>query len=225
MINLICRFFLILFICSFINFSLYANPDQTNSKIITTKPFYKDENCSTPAKAADSAKKSALIACHWIEDIGLGDKNNAKSAAAMIVNSRFCGDNYIWVLDYLDNVTATSHLLYKITLLHPVKPALEQSLNQIHKDFGEGFYIVDQQLFASSLSDDGCWIKYNWTKPGTLEKSEKITFVKKCKDKSTGKFTIVGAGLHAPHDLLITLNPPQCKKAEVANPYNVKKKK
>lgn len=185
-------------------------------------PFDPNEDCSTTEKNVETAKNAALMACDWIETKGAGIKDNLELAFGMINVRRFCTDNYVWVLDYVEDMTATSHTNYKITLLHPVRPALESNMIQVHRDFGRGYYIIEQQNLAAKLNPEGCWIPYLWTKPGTTETSEKISFIKKCKDKITKKYMQVGAGVHAPHELLKKLNPPQCKPAEEPHPYGVK---
>ncbi|MBF0359461.1 MAG: hypothetical protein HQK49_00525 [Oligoflexia bacterium] len=181
--------------------------------------FNSKENCSLPELQAKEAQIAAEMSCKWIEENGAGDRQDPKSAFGKIFRYRFCKDNYVAVLDYV-KMDATSHDPYKLIILHPTKPGLEGDMHLAHKSFTGGYHVLDLHYYGVDLDPAGCWIGYLWTKPGSESASEKLTFVKKCKDKLTGKYMIVNSGVHAELSLLDKLNSPTCKKANnVKEPF------
>ncbi|MBF0363073.1 MAG: hypothetical protein HQK49_18780 [Oligoflexia bacterium] len=194
------------------NFSTYA---ETAIKFTNEK-----EDCSTIEKQLQMAKKASLTACQWIAELGAGSRDDANSGFGKIAAARFCDGNYVYITEYIPNLTATSHSNYKYMLLHPVKPGLEKDMSTVHKVFASDYHVPEQTNFAASLNEGkGCWFPYYWTKPGDTAPSEKISFAVRCTDKITKKPMIATAGVHAPHTLYKSLNPPECAGTDNKWPY------
>lgn len=210
--------FLSLFVLLFITL-IPQNLLSQSDNLKNAPAFNPNEDCSTSVKEIQVAKEAAQIACKWIEEIGAGDKNDPQTAFGKIFRYRFCQDNYVWILEWVDNVTSTSHAPYKIMLLHPTKPALEDNLNLVHLDFGRGYHVIEQQLMTGKVQPQGCWIPYYWTKPGTEKATQKISFIMRCKDKLSGKYMTAGAGIYGDHNIIRKLNPAECKPAEQPIPF------
>ncbi|MBF0360334.1 MAG: cache domain-containing protein [Oligoflexia bacterium] len=187
--------------------------DTTATATTTTAPkFDEKELCSNQNEEIASAKSAVEISCNWIANLELGNKDDANSALGKIFRHRFCGDNYVYVVKYEENLTVTSHSNEKPLIIHPTKPGLAKVLDY-HLDFGNGHKIAEVLVYVGKINPDGCWISYLWTRPGTTDKVEKITFTKKCKAENSDRFYMVAAGVYAPFSLIPKLNPALCKDA------------
>ncbi|MBF0363175.1 MAG: hypothetical protein HQK49_19290 [Oligoflexia bacterium] len=211
-----------LILLSFLLISIHQN--KFNSFAQSSPPkFNNKEDCSTINGELQAAKHAAITSCKWIEELGSGDKNDEKSAFYKIAASRFCENNYVWIQEYIPNLTDKTPAEYKTVLLHPVKPALENDLKLIHKEFARSYKIVEQHNLAASLNNGkGCWDYYYWTKPGQEIPTEKISFIIRCKDKITGKEMMAAAGAHATHATYKKINPPECNGTDNPHPYEKK---
>lgn len=188
---------------------------------LSTLKFNENENCSTIDGELEAAKQAAIIACRWIEDIGAGDRNDEKSGFYKISKSRFCANNYVWIMKYIPDLTSTYPKEIKSILLHPTKPGIEDDLKMVHKVLAHGHRVGEQHNYAASLNNGkGCWEHYYWTKPGSENASEKISFIIRCKDKITGQLMIAAAGVHATHAKYKELNPPECRDTDNPSPYS-----
>jgi hypothetical protein len=91
------------------------------------------------------------------------------------------GEGYIWV-----------HNLEGIMLMHPIKPALDNT-NVLPMTDPDGFTLFVAMNEVVTKSGAG-WVPYKWPKPGQKGASPKISYVKLV--KFGGKSYVVGCGLY-----------------------------
>ncbi|MBF0362888.1 MAG: hypothetical protein HQK49_17850 [Oligoflexia bacterium] len=195
-------------------------PAPAPAQAFEAPAFDPNEKCDSRDGQIVAARTAVETSCKWISEIGLGTREDPNSAISKMNKHRFCKDNYVFAGYYIEGLTATSHQDFKMVVLHPVKPALEKVVTP-HYDFGNGYKMGEQFNYAATVHPKGCWSPYLWTRPETEQKIEKITFSMKCdKDKITGKYHIVAAGIYASHDILEKLNPAACKGVENKSPYS-----
>lgn len=195
---------------------IFANQDQV--KAAQAPAFDNKEDCSTVEGEIAATKKAVTLSCDWIRELGAGNQDDRNSGFGKIFTHRFCQDNYVFVTTYIKGLTAKSHKNEKVLVLHPVKPMLKKVVTP-HYDFGNGHKIAEQMNYVGDTHPDGCWIPYLWTKPGTTDRVEKITFVKRCKDKNNSTEYLAAAGIYANFIMLKKLNPADCKDAHKKDNY------
>jgi signal transduction histidine kinase len=122
------------------------------------------------------------------------------------------GQGYIWI-----------HNMDGIMIVHPVKPALEGTPTLDLKD-SRGFEFISAMNELVKSNKEG-WVAYLWPKPGQLQESPKISFVKLVEIE--GREYVVGCGIYEvtaesvkdtyPQDTVVTFESNQGQKKAIKN--------
>ena len=91
------------------------------------------------------------------------------------------GEGYIWI-----------HNLEGVMLMHPIKPALDNT-NVLAMTDPDGFTLFVAMNEVVSKNGAG-WVPYKWPKPGQKGAAPKVSYVKLV--KNGGKNYVVGCGLY-----------------------------
>jgi len=119
-------------------------------------------------------------------------QSDGKKALDDIKDIRFCGNNYIFVID-----------LNAVSLVHIDKKLTGKNLSKINDDTGKNVFKVLKTTAISSQTQDSKgktvyngtgWVSYRWPKPGQTMFCDKKTFVRACKMDEYN--VIVGAGIY-----------------------------
>ena len=138
-------------------------------------------------KCEDTAKDKITVAL-IIEKVDKACALIAKEGPAAFPKFRgkdseflFCG-NYLWVHRLKDSVT----------LVHPVRPALEgKDMSGFKDKNGKAFFSEMNDVVKKSGSG---WVEYYWPKPGAKDPSVKTSYVKLVKNGDTEY--VVGCGVY-----------------------------
>ena len=123
---------------------------------------------------ADFVERAAML----VEDQG----EEAYSAFRVQDGQWWQGDNYIFVYDINGN-----------TLVLPPTPE-EEDTNRLMLADSNGTRYVNEMVQALK-NKDSAWVEYSYPKPGEVEASQKLAFVRKVKLES-GKYVFVGSGIY-----------------------------
>lgn len=141
------------------------------------------------AACAASASTPATVQ-QIIEKVRAGAALLAKEGVAAYpkfrgTNSEFLfGGTYLWVHS-ADTVAM---------LMHPIKPKLEGKVLDGLRDKDGKFFFLEMNEKVKANANGEAWVQYAWPKPGTKEKSIKVSFVKAV--VVDGKNLVVGCGIY-----------------------------
>jgi signal transduction histidine kinase len=116
-------------------------------------------------------------ACSLLEKEGTKAFPKFKGKSSKFI---FAG-TYIWINDMNGKM-----------LMHPIKPAMEgQDLIGLKDSNGKRFFV---DMIAVAKEKGNGWVDYLWPKPGSTDRSTKVSYVKKV--TCNGTEVVVGCGVY-----------------------------
>jgi cytochrome c len=141
------------------------------------------ESESYCASTASTKPTADMVIAKVTEACALVEKEGTKSFAKFKgKNSKFIfAGTYIWINDLNGKM-----------LMHPIKPAMEgQDLIGLKDSNGKRFFV---DMIATVKEKGSGWVDYLWPKPGSTERSTKVSYVKKV--ICDGTEVLLGCGVY-----------------------------